>query len=98
MKRAQFQKAIAGVIANTKTNAKIFSMLIDLLYKSECRPTESNRNGIDDRTAEVLAVLNGIGCFECAISCRGNYKGFGYYTGNDAPKGGKGGNFIKINF
>ena len=98
MKRQQFQKAIAAVIGTTKSNAKIFPMLVELLYKGECRPTESSRNGIDDRTGEVVAILQALGLQECPLSCRGNRKGFGYYTGNDAPKGGKAGNFIKINF
>lgn len=98
MKREQFQKMIAGKIATTKVNAKIFPMLINLLYRGECRPTESNRNGIDDRSAEIIAILEEIGCTECELSRRGNYKGFGYIIGNDAPRGGKAGNFIKINF
>lgn len=98
MEHRQFQKAIAAKIATTKVNAKIFPMLLDLLYKGNCRPTESSRNGVDDRTAEVIAILEEIGCKECAVSRRGNYKGFGYIIGNDAPRGGQAGNFIMIHF
>lgn len=98
MDRRHFIKAMAGVIAETKTNAKIFPMLVELLYRGECRPTESSRNGVDDRTGEIIEILQGMGLQECPLSCRGNRKGFGYFTGNDAPRGGQAGNFIKIHF
>jgi hypothetical protein len=51
-----------------------------------------------DNTEDVLNALREIGLPECTPSKNGNYFRPGWYIQNDAPRGGKLGTVIHINW
>lgn len=98
MKREEFlTKACKAIAANeVKGNAR--RLLAELAVNGFCRPVAAVSRGYSDSTDRVLEALQQLGMPECQPSRKGNYFNTGWYLQNDAPRGGKLGTIIKVNF
>lgn len=98
MKKAVFQTAVCKIIANNKIKGNARSLLLELAVNGQVRPVEERKQSYSDSTETLIQALQEIGMPECKASRNGNYYNEGYFIVNDAPRGGKLGNILKINF
>jgi hypothetical protein len=98
MKQSEFLTIVCKAIANNEIKGNARMLLAELAVKGACRPVAAVSRGYSDSTDKVLEALQQCGMPECLPSKKGNYFATGWYVQNDAPRGGKLGTIIKINF
>lgn len=98
MKQTEFLTKVCKAIANNEIKGNARMLLAELAVKGSCRPVTAVSRGYSDSTSKVLKALQQLGMPECLPSRKGNYFDTGWYIENDAPRGGKLGTIIKINF
>ena len=99
MKKTTFQTAVCKLIAANKVKSvTVRELLLRLAVSGTCRPCLQRSRAYLDKTEEVIEILRNIGIPESKHSRKGNYVHPGYYVANDAPRGGKLGTEIIINF
>lgn len=98
MKQSEFLTKVCKAIANNEIKGNARMLLAELAVKGFCRPVTPNSRSYSDSTAAVLNALQTLGMPECLPSKKGNYFATGWYVQNDAPRGGKLGTIININF
>jgi hypothetical protein len=98
MKKTKFQTAVCKMIANNAVRGRAREALLELAVNGQTRPVTQNSRSYSDCTEAVLEALQQIGMPECLPSHKGNYFRPGWYVINDAPRGGKLGQVIRINF
>lgn len=98
MKQSEFLTKVCKAIASNEVKGNARMLLAELAVKGQCRPVSAISRGYSDSTAAVLKILEVLGVPECLPSKKGNYFATGWYVLNDAPRGGKLGTIIKINF
>ena len=99
MKQHTFQTIVCKLVASNKVKSIIVrEMLLRLAVSGACRPCLQRRHAHLNKTEEVIEILRSIGIPESKPSRKGNYCHPGFYVTNDAPRGGKLGTEIIINF
>lgn len=98
MKKAEFLTKVCKMVAANEIKGNARELLVELAINGECRPVKPLSRSYSDSTHAIIEALKALNIPECLPSKRGNYFAEGYYMVNDAPKGGKLGNIIKINF
>jgi hypothetical protein len=98
MKKSSFQTKVCKLIAENEVKGRARDLLLELAVNGFCRPVINNSRSYNDVTKTIISVIEKIGIPECTPSKKGNYFNQGYYIINDAPKGGKLGDILKINF
>lgn len=98
MKHSEFLTKICKAIAENKIKGNARLLCVQLAASGCCRPVFARSRSYSDNTENVLNALREIGLPECLPSRRGNYSAPGWYIQNDAPRGGKLGTIIHINF
>lgn len=96
MKKNEFIKKTCAYIATLRSNNPAIPLLLDLMTTGICRPATSTRRGITDHSAYVICALKNIGLHQQGTHIDGKDVRFGYWTGNDAPRGGRNGDWIKV--
>lgn len=98
MKEKEFLTKVCKAIAANEIKGNARMLLAELAVKGYCRPVIAVSRGYSDSTDKVLEALQRLGMPECLPSKKGNYFATGWYVQNDAPRGGKLGTIIKVNF
>lgn len=98
MKKSEFLTKVCKMIAANSVKGNARELLAELAVKGFCRPVRAVSKSYSDSTSAVLNALKEIGIPECLPSRKGNYYAEGWYIQNDAPRGGKCGTLILINF
>ena len=98
MKKQVFLTKVCKMIAANEVRGTVRELIAELAVNGNCRPVKQVSRSYSDKTCDILKVLKEIGLPECKMSKKGNYFNVGWYLTNDAPRGGKIGNIIKINF
>lgn len=98
MKQAEFLTKVCKAVAANEIKGNARMLLAELAVKGQCRPVVAVSRGYSDSTAAVLKALEALGMPECMPSKNGNCFATGWHVENDAPRGGKCGTIIKINF
>ena len=99
MKQAAFITKLAKAIAaNEIRSGAIRRLLMEVASTGTCRPCWEIKRAYSDHTAEVLAYLEQLGIFKQGTCVNGVNVRRGWLLKNDAPRGGKCGNIVEINF
>lgn len=96
--KGEFQTKVCKLIAENKIRGNARALLLELAVNEEVKPVKQYSRSYNDSTIDLIYALKELGVPESKPSKHGNYYSVGYYMANDAPRGGKLGNIIKINF
>lgn len=99
MKQSAFITKLAKAIAaNEIRPGAIRRLLMEVASTGTCRPCWEIRRAYSDHTNEVIVCLENLGIYKQGTHVNGVNIRKGWLLKNDAPRGGKCGNIIVINF
>jgi hypothetical protein len=98
MKKVQFMNKACKAIAANKIQGATKMLILEIVVNGYCRPVWQLSRSYHDSTQSVKSALESLGIFEQGTSIEGLDVRKGYLVKNDAPRGGKLGTLIEVNF
>lgn len=99
MKQAAFITKLAKAIANNEVcSGPIRRLLMEVASTGKCRPCWMISRAYSDHTEQVIAYLEKLGIQKQGTCINGVNIRKGWLLKNDAPRGGKLGNIVCVNF
>ena len=99
MKRQEFlTKACKAIATNKVRSGAVRRLIMEIAVNGSCRPVWQLSRSYSEHTAEVINVLEMLGINKQGTCLNGVNIRKGYLIQNDAPRGGKLGTIIKVNF
>ena len=99
MKQQEFlTKACKAIAANKIHSGAVRRLIMTIAVNGCCRPVWQVSRNYSEHTNEVIMALENLGIKQQGACVDGVNIYKGYLIQNDAPKGGKLGTIIKVNF
>lgn len=99
MKQQEFlTKACKAIAANQIGSGAVRRLIIEIAANGQCRPVWQISRNYSEHTSEVIRALESLGIQQQGMCINGVNVRKGYLIENDAPRGGKLGTIIKVNF
>lgn len=99
MKQQEFlTKACKAIAANKIGSGAVRRLIMEIAVNGMCRPVWQITRKYSEHTGEVVAALEMLGIRQQGTCIDGVNIRKGYLFQNDAPRGGKLGTIIKVNF
>lgn len=99
MKQQEFlTKACKAIAANQIPGGVVRRLIMEIAVNGFCRPVWQISRNYSEHTGQVIAYLEDLGIRQQGTCVNGVNIRKGYLIQNDAPRGGKLGTIIKVNF
>ncbi len=99
MKQQEFlTKACKAIAANKISSGAVRRLIVEIAANGYCRPVWQISKNYSEHTGEVIRALESLGIQQQGTCINGVNVRRGYLLENDAPRGGKLGTIIKVNF
>ena len=99
MKQAEFVTKVAKAIANNEIKSvRVRQLIMEIASTRECRPVRQLSRAYGDHTVQVIMTLEQLGIRQQGKCINGVNIRKGWRLRSDAPRGGRIGNIITVNF